>query len=272
MSNNNGKHHNIKIMRPDDVDAIIEKIDLTQESVLIITIPENLQPEIMRSIYEQFTTIATQWGAKLGFDEPISFVICTVGGVVLTLNEKNPYVTIKELKSKYVELLELYSATRSGNSVWLSDDTAVAVRQEKMQEVEAIISFTMLDDISEGTLTLREAARDIERPTWNKETEQYEFWSGIKAYANGGIIGLAPPKDGVQFAICEGFDGGFLPETDREGHGFTNAEKIAVADMMIDRWKVYRNTHMELYADWLADQPREAQLRSLRIISRSDVL
>ena len=242
-------------MQSDDVDAIIEKIELTQESVLIITIPNNLQPEIMKSIYEQFTTIATQWGAKLGFDGPVSFVICTMSGIVLTLNEKNPYVTIKELKDSYLKLMEICV---SEGSDW-SDKFIEKFRQEKMQELQSIISFTMLDGISEDTLALREATRGIEQPTWNEETEQYEFWSGIKVYANGGIIGLAPPKDGVHFAICEGFDGGFSPETDREEQGFTNAEKIAVADMMIDRWKVYRNTHMGLYADRLADQPREAR-------------
>ena len=100
-----------------------------------------------------------------------------------------------------------------------------------------------------------EYLRGIEKPKWNPDKDLYEFRSGITADAKGGVIGLAPDGRSIRCVTKDGWhdiDWLFQPNwksiSDRaereempDGEaGFTDAEKIAVADMMIERWKQFR--------------------------------
>ena len=64
------------------------------------------------------------------------------------------------------------------------------------------------------------------------------FSTGTKRYANNGIIGLGP-----DYNVSEGYDGGFWApcESEYRESELTPAERIELADYMIERWKTFRD-------------------------------
>lgn len=71
------------------------------------------------------------------------------------------------------------------------------------------------------------------------EDDDVIFSTGKKRYANNGIIGLSPEGE-----VTEGYDGGFWqPEESeyRDDDALTPAERVELADYMIERWKTFRD-------------------------------
>lgn len=61
--------------------------------------------------------------------------------------------------------------------------------------------------------------------------------TGREFYANGDIVGIAP--DGL---IYEGYDGDVWEERFTEGNdAWTDADRLALAKMMIARWQAYED-------------------------------
>ena len=65
------------------------------------------------------------------------------------------------------------------------------------------------------------------------------FSTGKVRYANNGIIGLGPDLE-----VSEGYDGGFWSahesEYKDEADILTPAERVELADYMIERWQAFR--------------------------------
>ena len=72
--------------------------------------------------------------------------------------------------------------------------------------------------------------------------DSFEFSTGTRAYANCHIIGLGPDME-----VSGGYDQGFESDKwngweDEDGsQGFTVAERIELADYMIEQWTKYKN-------------------------------
>ena len=64
------------------------------------------------------------------------------------------------------------------------------------------------------------------------------FSTGKVRYSNNGIIGLSPDGD-----VTEGYDGGFWSRDESEFRDdtLTPAERVELADYMIERWKTFRD-------------------------------
>lgn len=64
------------------------------------------------------------------------------------------------------------------------------------------------------------------------------FSTGTERYANNGIIGLAPDME-----VSEGYDGGFWSreESEYRENPLTPAERVELADFMIEQWKTFRD-------------------------------
>jgi len=65
------------------------------------------------------------------------------------------------------------------------------------------------------------------------------FSTGKERYANCGIIGLAPDGE-----VTQGSDGGFWAREEAEYRDdpLTPAERLELADYMIERWKMFRDS------------------------------
>ncbi len=67
---------------------------------------------------------------------------------------------------------------------------------------------------------------------WPTDSDMIVLPSGRKFYANCGIVGI--DADG---GIAEGFDG------DIGDDDWAPEDRVALADLMIERWKAYREKH-----------------------------
>lgn len=64
------------------------------------------------------------------------------------------------------------------------------------------------------------------------------FSTGAVRYANNGIIGLSP-----DMRVTEGYDGGLWSPEEAAWRDdcLTPAERVELADYMIERWKTFRD-------------------------------
>jgi len=92
----------------------------------------------------------------------------------------------------------------------------------------------------------------IKQPKWNPRWQRYEFESGLYIMAWMGVIGLEPKGTALAGANTD-----YEIELIAEGGKFTDAEKIGIADMMIERWNVYRNIHIKALAGSIANEKGE---------------
>lgn len=80
-------------------------------------------------------------------------------------------------------------------------------------------------------------------------SDNLKLSNGKEVYANCGIVGLAPkPENDEIWMPSEGYDGGFptptfspFYEAGESSAEITKFEMLEVCDIMITRWKEYKN-------------------------------
>jgi hypothetical protein len=68
------------------------------------------------------------------------------------------------------------------------------------------------------------------------EDDHMIFATGKRRYAHAGIIGLT-----CSYEVTEGYDGNFWMVGEAEDEALTPAERVELADYMLERWQTFRD-------------------------------